>query len=139
MALNLTDISGSDTIRGFVETHNKNNTTIEEYISKIETTISDLKKEIEDINETHSTRLNEISNKLTITTEELKDTINSYESEKYGALLSKLEESNECIKVLGETLKTILNKKLKLTNIQMTTLYKKVEKALNNLYTEQNQ
>lgn len=138
MALNLTDISGSDTIRGFVETHNKNNTTIEEYISKLETTISDLKKEIADIKETHSTRLNEISNKLTNTTEKLKDEIDSYESVKYGAISSELSNSNKVVEVLRDTLNTILNEESTCEKIK--TLSSNVKNVMDiELYTEQNQ
>lgn len=138
MALNLTDISGSDTIRGFVETHNKNNTTIEEYISNLETTISDLKKEIADIKETHSTRLNEISNKLTNTTEKLKDEIDSYESVKYGAISSELSNSNKVVEVLRDTLNTILNEESTCEKIK--TLSSNVKNVMDiELYTEQNQ
>lgn len=138
MALNLTDISGSDTIRGFVETHNKNNTTIEEYISKLETTISDLKKEIADIKETHSTRLNEISNKLTNTTEKLKDEIDSYESVKYGAFSSELSNSNKVVEVLRDTLNTILNEES--TYEKTKTLSSNVKNVMDiELYIEQNQ
>ena len=138
MALNLTDISGSDTIRRFVETHNKNNTTIEEYISNLETTISDLKKEIADIKETHSTRLNEISNKLTNTTEKLKDEIDSYESVKYGAISSELSNSNKVVEVLRDTLNTILNEESTCEKIK--TLSSNVKNVMDiELYTEQNQ
>lgn len=139
MALNLTDISGSDTIRGFVETHNKNNTTIEEYISNLETTISDLQSKIDSMEESHSKKIKEISSKLTTMKSELEDNIDTNIDERSQKLLGEIANPNECIKVLGETLKTILNKKLKLTDIQRTTLYKEVEKALNNLYTEPNQ
>lgn len=138
MALNLTDISGSDTIRGFVETHNKNNTTIEGYISKLETTISNLQSRIDEMEESHSKKINEISSKLTTTIEKLEDEINTDESVKYGAISSELSNSNKVVEVLRQTLNTILDEDSTCEKIK--TLSNNVKNVMNiELYTEQNQ
>lgn len=138
MALNLTDISGSDTIRGFVETHNKNNTTIEEYISKLETTISDLQSKIDSMEESHSKKINEISGKLTTTISKLEDEINTDESVKYGAISSELSNSNKVVEVLRQTLNTILDEDSTCEKIK--TLSNNVKNVMNiELYTEPNQ
>ena len=138
MALNLTDISGSDTIRGFVETHNKNNTTIEEYISNLETTISDLQSKIEEMEETHSKNIKDISSKLANTVSELEDKINKYESEKYCAISSELSNSNKVVDVLRQTLNSILNEES--TYEKIKTLPDNVKNVTKiTLYIEPNQ
>lgn len=138
MALNLTDISGSDTIRGFVETHNKNNTTIEEYISKLETTISNLQSRIDGMEESHSKKINEISSKLTNTISKLENNIDTNESVKYGAISSELSNSNKVVEVLRQTLNTILDEDSTCEKIK--TLSNNVKNVMNiELYTEQNQ
>lgn len=138
MALNLTDISGSDTIRGFVETHNKNNTTIEEYISNLETTISDLQSKIDSMEESHSKKINEISSKLTTMKSELEDKINKYLSEKYCAISSELSNSNKVVDVLRQTLNSILNEESTYEKIKpLSDNVKNVTKIT--LYIEPNQ
>lgn len=137
MALNLKDISGDTPIRGFDEIYNDNNTNIENYIASLESTISELQSEINSMEESHSKKIKEIAGKLTTMTSELKDTIGSYIASRYDALLPELAKSNEVIKVLRETLNTILTNKFELSNKQITTLKKNVNNVLETeLYTE---